>query len=198
MPALVNDTARCKTPAPRRWSHAFAFLFLALTLASAGCSRDPNVRKQKFVAQGVAYFKEGKYPEAQISYARALQIDPRFAPALYKSAQCSMRLGNWNSAFQELTRTIAVDPENYPALLDIGKIYLGAGKFQDAKDRALTVLEKNPQDVNAKILLSSVEAALGNQKDALALAREAVTIAPNNSATYVNLAALQQKFAAYS
>src|SRR5262249_40153472 len=27
---------------------------------------------------------------------------------------------------------------------------------------------------------------------------EAVTIAPNNSATYVNLAALQQKFAAYS
>src|SRR5262250_3255357 len=133
----------------------FAICFLA-----SGCFRDPNARKQKFVNQGDTYFKDGKYPEAQISYARALQIDPRFVPALYKSAQCSMRLGNWNGAFQELSRTVALDPQNYPALLDLGKIYLGAGKPQEAKDRALTVLEKNPQDANAKMLLSSVEAAL--------------------------------------
>ena len=49
--------------------------------------RDPNVRKQKFVAQGDAYFKDGKYPEAQISYSRITQIDPRYAVALHKSAQ---------------------------------------------------------------------------------------------------------------
>src|SRR5262245_32569843 len=104
---------------------------LALSLFVAGCFRDPNVRKQKFVTQGDAYFKDGKYPEAQISYARALQIDPRFTDALYKSAQCSMRLGNWSIAFQELSRTVALDPQNYPAQLDLGKIYLGAGKFQD-------------------------------------------------------------------
>src|SRR5262245_22637365 len=133
-------------------------LCIALAVVAAGCFRDPNVRKQKFVDQGDAYFKDGKYPEAQISYARALQIDARFVPALYKSAQCSMRQGNWNNAFQELSRTIALDPQNDPALLDLGKIYLGAGKFQDAKDRALTVLERKPQDVNAKMLLSSVEA----------------------------------------
>jgi Tfp pilus assembly protein PilF len=82
----------------------FAFvLCLILAVVAAGCFRNPNVRKQKFVDQGDAYLKEGKYREAQISYARALQIDPRFVPALYKSAQCSMRLGNWNVAFQELS-----------------------------------------------------------------------------------------------
>src|SRR5215468_11051581 len=59
----------------------------AITFLLSGCFRDPNVRKQKFVEQGDAYFKNGKYPEAQISYARALQIDARFVPALYKSAQ---------------------------------------------------------------------------------------------------------------
>src|SRR5215471_10572502 len=141
----------------------FACCF-AFHIFAAGCFRDPNVRKQKFVAQGDAYLKDGKYPEAQISYARALQIDPRYTEALYKSAQCSMRQGNWSIAFQELSRTVSLDPENYPAQLDLGKIYLGAGKFQDAKDRALTVLEKNPQNVNGKMLLSSIEAGLGNQK----------------------------------
>jgi hypothetical protein len=52
-----------------------ATILLAILVLSA-CSRDPNVRKQKFVTQGDAYFKDGKYPEAQISYSRALQIDP--------------------------------------------------------------------------------------------------------------------------
>src|SRR5438105_15929726 len=95
-----------------------AFLFLAALVLSA-CSRDPNVRKQKFVAQGDAYFKEGKYPEAQISYTRALQLDTRYVVALYKSAQCSERLGNWNNAFRELSRTIELAPENWPAQLDL-------------------------------------------------------------------------------
>src|SRR5215472_9120071 len=84
--------------------------FFTVALLCSGCFRDPNVRKQKFVAQGDEYFKAGKYPEAQISYARALQIDARYVPALYKSAQCSIHLGNWNSAYQELLRTVDLDP----------------------------------------------------------------------------------------
>src|SRR5262249_27736119 len=61
-----------------------------------------------------------------------------------------------------------------------------------------TVLEKNPQDVNAKMLLSSIESALGNQKDALAIASDAVRIAPGNSAVYVNMAGLEQKYGSFA
>src|SRR5260370_40576785 len=74
------------------WVTLATILFAILDLSA--CSRDPNVRKQKFVTQGDAYFKDGKYLEAQISYSRALQIDPRYVVAHYKSAQCSERLGN--------------------------------------------------------------------------------------------------------
>src|SRR5882724_4055437 len=168
------------------------FLFLVALVLSA-CSRDPNVRKQKFVAQGDAYFKDGKYPEAQISYSRALQIDPRYVVALYKSAQCSERVGNWNSAFRELSRTVELDPENWPAQLDLGKIFFGSGKAQEAKDRALLILRSSPKDVEAQMLLSGADAALGNQKEALSEAREAVNLAPDRSPAYVNLALLQQK-----
>src|SRR5882762_11125543 len=115
-------------PTRRATIRLFGLAILVSALLISGCSRDPNVRKQKFVAQGDAYFKDGKYPEAQISYSRALQIDPRYVLALYKSAQCSERLGNWGAAYSELQRTVDLDPQNWPAQFDLGKIFLGGGR----------------------------------------------------------------------
>src|SRR6266478_6218809 len=175
---------------------AIALVFFAALILSA-CSRDPNVRKQKFVTQGDAYFKDGKFPEAQIAYSRALQIDPRYVVALYKSAQCSERVGNWNAAFNELLRTVDLDPQNWPAQLDLGKIFLGAGKPQEAKDRALLILRSNPKDVDAQILLSGSDAALGNQQAALSEAGDAVNLDPGRAAVYMNLGLLQQKWGAF-
>jgi tetratricopeptide (TPR) repeat protein len=65
-----------------------------------GCSRDPKVRKQKFIELGNRDFQQGNYPEALIFYGRALQIDPRFSEAHYKLAQCYLRLSNWALAYQ--------------------------------------------------------------------------------------------------
>jgi Tfp pilus assembly protein PilF len=47
----------------------------------AGCSRDPNVRKQKYLESGQCYFEKAKYREAAIQYSNAIQVDPRFADA---------------------------------------------------------------------------------------------------------------------
>src|SRR6516162_5750986 len=135
MPILVSKPIMPIVRNNSLWIAAVCCLLLNLS----GCFRDPNVRKQKFVAQGDAYFKDGKYSEAQIDYARALQIDPGYAAALYKSAQCSIRLGNWNGAYRELLRTVELDPANLPAQLDLGKISLAGGKAKEAKDRALLV-----------------------------------------------------------
>src|SRR6516165_7228332 len=106
----------CKSvmPMARHKSLPVAAVCLLLSVTLSGCFRDPNVRKQKFVAEGDVYFKDGKYPEAQIDYARALQIDPQYAVAVYKSAQCSMRVGNWKGAYRELLRTVELDPLNLP------------------------------------------------------------------------------------
>jgi len=67
----------CKSaPTRRKASLVLSYgLFFLLAVLVAGCSRDPNVRKLKFLQQGEVYFEKGKYPEANISYSRALQID---------------------------------------------------------------------------------------------------------------------------
>src|SRR5271169_6936058 len=59
-------------------------LLLICSLLAAvvtGCSRDPNVRKQKYFDSGEKYFAEGKYREAALQYSNAIQIDSRYAQA---------------------------------------------------------------------------------------------------------------------
>ena len=84
-------------------------LFLVGFLVSAlftGCSRDPNVRKQKYLESGDRYFEKGKYAEAAIQYSNAIQLDSRFAQAHYQLGETYLKQGDRTRAFQELSRTV--------------------------------------------------------------------------------------------
>src|SRR5438445_6221050 len=52
---------------------------LQVCLALSGCFRDANARKQKFVVEGDRYITQEKFPEALLTYGRALQIDSESA-----------------------------------------------------------------------------------------------------------------------
>src|SRR5580692_2045213 len=103
--------------------HSSVFrLVLALALIATllvGCSRDPNVRKQKYFESGERYFEKAKYREAAIQYSNAIQVDPRFANAHYHLALAFLRLSQETRAYQELSRTLELDPDNYEARLDL-------------------------------------------------------------------------------
>src|ERR1700690_1967860 len=97
-------------------SLVFTF-WLALGLMAtllAGCSRDPNVRKQKLMASGQAFFEQGRYREAGIQFANACDVDPRFAEAHYQLARTDLKTQQWSRAFQELSRTLELQPDHYP------------------------------------------------------------------------------------
>src|SRR5258708_32375344 len=181
----------CSRELPRTTLLTVAAMGICLLLT--GCLRDPNVRKQKFVEQGDRYFAQQKFPEALLTYGRALQIDPKFATAHYKVAQCQLKLANWASAFQELQRTTDLEPQNLPAHLNLGQLYLAAGRAPDARDQAQVILKSNPQDLDAQILLSIADAQMRNLRDALREADEAVAMSPSNATVYLNLANIQQK-----
>src|SRR6201997_5898273 len=87
-----------------------------------GCSRDPNVRKQKYFDSGEKYFAESKYREAVIQYLNAVQIDPRFTQAHYELSQAYLKLGDKNHAFQELNRTVELSPDDYHARAEIANL----------------------------------------------------------------------------
>src|SRR5271167_1445937 len=152
----------------------FIALPLLFVLMAGGCSWSPEARKQKSFAQGDRDFNRARYPEAIISFARALQLDPSYTEAHFKLAQCHLRQGNWTLAYQELMRTIELQPDNWAAQLDLGRLLLAGGKAQEAKNRALLILHRNASNVEAQVLLSNADARLGNLKAALQEAKDAV------------------------
>jgi len=177
-------------PRHRRILLVFA---IALTLASSGCSFDPNTRKHKALNKGDKYAAAGKCAEASILYANALQIDPRFAEAHYGIAKCALKNGNWNLAYQELSKTVDLQPSNLPAQLDMAQLLLTAGKAKKAKERALAVLAQDPTQSTGEIIVAQADNALGSYDDAIHAAETALALAPKTSAPSINIALLQIK-----
>lgn len=108
--------------------------------ALAGCSRDPQVVKQKHFDKGMAYFEEGQYREAEIEFENAIQIDSQFAQAHYKLAHCYLKVGAVRQAYQELAQTVEIAPDNLKTQLDLANLLLAGGKSADAHAHAETVL----------------------------------------------------------
>jgi Tfp pilus assembly protein PilF len=61
---------------------------------TAGCSRDPNVRKQKYLESGKRYEASGKYREAALQFLNALKVDKNFGDAHYEMAKTYLKMNN--------------------------------------------------------------------------------------------------------
>src|SRR5437879_6578239 len=111
-----------------RRSSTLRLLALGLTLALVltGCTRDPNVEKQKYFESGQRYFARGKYRDARIQYLNALHLDSRYADAHFQLGETYLKLRDWNSAYQELSRTLEPNPDNYHAHLHLANLLLSA------------------------------------------------------------------------
>ncbi len=157
---------------------------------TAGCTRDPKVRKQKYMDSGAAYMKQNKYREAIIEYANAVKIDGGDANAHYALAQAYMKAQVWNGAFAELMRTVEIQPGLLAAELDLGNLYLAGRKTTEARQKAQLVLAKDPKNGGAYALLANVEAAEQHNIEALAQMQKAVDADPNNPGFQLNMALL--------
>jgi tetratricopeptide (TPR) repeat protein len=166
----------------------------------AGCSRDPNVRKQKYFDSGGRYFAEGKYREAAIQYANAVQVDPRFAQAHYQLGETFLKLGDTNRAFQELTRTVELAPDNYRAHVDLANLLLtvrnpDGSQPEESLKQAKTHLDllrsAQPDSPETHEAWSNYYATQNNLPSALQEMQKAVAADPKRSELYVLLALLQ-------
>ncbi len=146
-----------------------------------GCTRDPNVRKAKYLKSGEHYAAEGKQQEAIIQFSNAIKIDPNYAAAHYDLAKAYLQLGAFAGAFSELQRTVALDPHNIQARMDIGDLLLAGRQYPRAKDQANAILALQPNNANAMVLLSNIALAQGNVAEALQQVQHALALEPNNS-----------------
>jgi cellulose synthase operon protein C len=171
-----------------------------ITALATGCSRDPNVRKQKYLESGDRYFAKAKYAEAAIQYQNAVQVDPRFVQAHYQLGQTFLKIGDNARGFQELSRVVELSPDNYQAHIDLANLLLSAHNpdgspnqdyLKQAKIHLDLLNEKQPQNAQVLAAWADYYSEQGNLGQALSEMQKAITADPNRAESYVNLALLQ-------
>jgi tetratricopeptide (TPR) repeat protein len=171
-----------------------------LTVTFTGCSRDPNVRKQKYLDSGERYAAEGKYREAVIQFRNAIQIDSRFAQAHYDLSQAYLKVGDSNDAFQELSRTVELAPDNYRAHTDLANLLDTVRNpdgspveetLKQAKIHLDILHEKQPNTPETHQAWANYDAAKNNIAAALQEMQQAIAADPNRSESYLLLAIFQ-------
>jgi putative PEP-CTERM system TPR-repeat lipoprotein len=172
----------------KRWAVVLA---LSSAVASAGCSKDPNIAKREFVQSGDTYVAQQKYAEAIIQYRNAVQQDPRFGEARLKLAEAYAHTGNVVNAAREYVRAADLLPDDPTAQLKAGNMLLILRQFPDAQGRADKVLAHDPKNVEAQILRANALAGLKKFGDAVAEVEAAIGNDPDRGASYANLATLQ-------
>ena len=176
----------------KRLRHFFALLIaIAIIVGISGCSRDPNVRKQKYLESGKRFMDKQKFREAAIQFSNALQVDKNFADGHYQLAQAYAAMGAFGSAYAELMRTVELQPDNLQAQMDLGNILVIAGRAEDAKAKADLVLNKQPQNANAYVLLSKVYSVEGNLPKAIAQVETALKLAPDKADAWLEAGRLK-------
>src|SRR6202041_3689655 len=97
-------------PAALRISAVLA-VSLALGL-TAGCHRDPNKQKLRYLESGKRYADQGKFKEATIQFANALKVDRNYADAHYQLSKVFIKQGSIMPGYGELMRTVDLQPNN--------------------------------------------------------------------------------------
>src|SRR4051794_9828036 len=117
-----------------RLKQGLTIFLLTIMVVAAGCSRDPNVVKKRYLDSGNRYFEKGKFKEARIMYLDALQKDQRYGPAYYRLGLATLKTGPLAqsvSAFRRAIELLPVDnPDHWDAIVKLSEIYLQFAREQ--------------------------------------------------------------------
>lgn len=175
-----------------KWLFLMAAIGVPLALLT-GCSRNPEVRKQKYLESGKRYLDKGQYREAEIQFQNAIQNDARFAEAHYQLSQAATKLGDIQTAYQELKTTVEIQPENYKAHLDLANLLIVNGRFSEAKEHLDLLVQKESENPDVYLARANYYAATSNIPGALADLHTAIQKDKNHSDSYLSLALLEAR-----
>jgi tetratricopeptide (TPR) repeat protein len=171
-------------------------LLLSIGLGLSGCSRDPNVKKQKYFKSGQSYLAKGDYRNAMIEFSNAIQVDGGFVEAHYQLAETFLKMEQWPRAFQELSRTVELKPDHYPAQIALANLQIAAHtpeSLQQASDRVTMLLQQQPNNAEVHSAAANLLAAQQKLPEAIAEMQKAIVLDPNVSNSYMALAVLQME-----
>ena len=138
-----------------------------LAVFSAACG-DAQMKAERFMTAGDAYFEEGRNYAAAIEYRNAIKQRPDSSAAHRKLGLAHLAAGDAGAAYRAFTRAVDLDPADVEPRLEAGRLLLRAGMYDLAHVRAEQVLERDPENLDAQIVAGRSLAQLRRTDEALA------------------------------
>jgi tetratricopeptide (TPR) repeat protein len=106
-------------------------------------------------------------------FARALQLDPEYAPAHLFYGHTLVNLGRFEEAGREFEAALELDPTSAGALLGLGQLAISEGRHEEAREHLERAKELDPSDGRVQLALAQALSALGETERAAELADSA-------------------------
>src|SRR5206468_8397770 len=158
----------------RHWTVSAVVATVCIALLASACAKDPAVAKQRHLEKAQAYYAKQQYNEAIIELKNALQIDPKFPPAVHLIGRAYTAKAWHLDAAREFRRAVELEPDNLEAHIDLGRAYVAIEAWEDALREAATIAAKDPANAWALYFRAAALNAKGQRQDALAATDKAL------------------------
>jgi tetratricopeptide (TPR) repeat protein len=153
-----------------------------LLLAAAGYMYksyvDPLHAKESFDA-GTRLFKIARYNQAELSFDRAIALEPDLVDAYLLRGKSYVQQGESEKALRDFTKVIELRPSDAAGWIARGSAYLELNNFQAAIADASQAIVVNPKEAESYSLRGTALRKGGNPKQAVEDFNQAVTLDPS-------------------
>src|SRR5439155_4051126 len=148
---------------------AVLFVVAVALVSGVACGQSAEAKKQKALARGEQYLRDGKVNEAIIEFRSALQVHQDFVPAVQALGRAYMAKSWYGDAARELQRAQKLSPDALPIAADFGRTLVQVGALQDAEAQAARILAKEPQNRDGLYIRGAALLGQWNAQEALDL-----------------------------
>lgn len=136
---------------------------------------------------GQALQDEGDVVQAKVHYEAALQLNPRFVPALNNLGVLAATTGRLAEAKTHYLAILKIQPRSVDAILGLAHLATLEGRHQDALALLTEALKMNPQHEWANNNYGNALRTVGRLDDAILAYSAALKINPDNADAHLNL-----------
>ncbi len=141
----------------------------ALQLVEAAMLRAPE-RKSYRVSLGGLCLHARLLDDAELNFAKAIELDPNITSAYNGLAQVYTLRGDFAAAEAQFRLALRADPDHAPSLLGLGNLLIGKGEFEAGLRHLTAAVEIDPEDPGVQCSLARAYLMNGN----IAFAEQAV------------------------
>jgi Tfp pilus assembly protein PilF len=169
-------------PLVRYFGALFALtLVVGLSPRVAGDEVKSKSPAQQQFEKGVAQLGEKNYAQAEASFKKALEINPKFAPAYLGLADTRQLQGDVSGAGEFLRKAVAIAPENAPVQTAWGQYLYSQKQFVEAEKAFQKAIQADPKAAVPHTQLGDLYLlALNRPGDAVAAYRASLALNPSD------------------